>query len=80
MDDCRSNHISIPQVLVSGAPVPIDWEDLRQHTNYSGTRWELKYIHYRFGFQDITVNVVKVHGRKKVNIKLQKCIIMYNVN
>ena len=26
------------QVLISGAPVPIDLQDLRQHTNYSGER------------------------------------------
>ena len=46
MDDCRMavnmlvNGLilatSLPQVLISGAPVPVDLEDLRKHTNYSG--------------------------------------------
>ena len=26
------------QVLISGAQIPIDLDDLKQHTNYSGTR------------------------------------------
>ena len=31
------------QVLISGAPVPIDIEDLRRHTNYGGRYFD-KYI------------------------------------
>jgi len=37
------------QVLVSGALIPVNLEDLRRNTNYSGVSLKIIFALYRFG-------------------------------